>query len=78
MKEIYIRYLRIQKRHFLYARYNANLSPEGLEGLGLGHINSTHVREMDSVKYINELREVGESCCAGSFFRTFLVLLYND
>lgn len=47
------------KKHFLYARYNADLSRQGLDDLGLQHINSHHVREMDSVLYIDELREVG-------------------
>ncbi len=49
------------KRHFLYARYNADLSQEALNDIGLRHIESDHVREMDSVKYINELREVGKA-----------------
>jgi hypothetical protein len=49
------------KRHFLYVRYNADLSPEGLKNMKLSHINSDHVREMDSVKYLNELREVGQA-----------------
>ena len=48
------------KRQFLYARYNADLSTEGLEAVGLSHIDSDHVREMDSIKYIDELREVGK------------------
>ncbi len=48
------------KREFIYTRYNADLSEEGLKKMGLNHINSDHVREMDSVKYINELREVGK------------------
>ena len=47
------------KRHFLYARYNVDLSPEGLSALGLGNINSDHVRQMDSVQYINDLKTVG-------------------
>ena len=47
-------------RHFLYARYNADLGREGLDAVGLSNIDSDHVREMDSVKYINELREVGK------------------
>ena len=47
-------------RHFLYARYNADLSREGLDAVGLNLIDSDHVREMDSVKYINELQEVGK------------------
>lgn len=48
-------------RHFTYARYNADLSEEGLEKAGLGHIDSDNVREMDSTKYIPELREVGRA-----------------
>lgn len=49
------------KKHFLYTRYNADLSEEGLAGLGLSHINSEHVREMDSVKYIHQLETVGKA-----------------
>ena len=47
------------KRHFLYARYNVDLSPEGLSALGLSNINSDHVRQMDSVQYIDDLQTVG-------------------
>jgi hypothetical protein len=46
-------------RHFSYVRYNADLSEEGLLRAGLGHINSDEVRQMDSVKHIRQLREVG-------------------
>ena len=49
------------KRHFLYTRYNADLGQEALNKLGLNHIKSEQVREMDSVKYINELQEVGRA-----------------
>lgn len=49
------------KRHFLYARYNADLSQEALNEIGLSHIKSDNVREMDSIKYIPELREVGSA-----------------
>ncbi len=48
-------------KHFTYARYNADLSEEGLQRAGLAHIDSDHVREMDSVKYIPQLREVGRT-----------------
>lgn len=47
-------------RHFSYVRYNADLSENGLADLGLAHIESEHVRQMDSVKYMPELREVGK------------------
>ena len=46
-------------RQFLYARYNADLSQQGLDKMGLSHIVSDEVRQMDSVKYIDKLREVG-------------------
>jgi uncharacterized protein len=49
------------KRHFLYARYNADLSQEGLDDIGLNNIKSDHVREMDSVKYIDQLQTVGKA-----------------
>jgi hypothetical protein len=49
------------KRHFSYVRYNADLSIKGLEDLGLPHIDSDDVRQMDSVKYIPQLREVGKA-----------------
>ncbi len=45
-------------RHFSYVRYNADLSEEGLRELGLGHIESDRVRQMDSVECIEELSEV--------------------
>jgi hypothetical protein len=48
-------------KHFLYARYNADLSSQGLKEIGLNHIDSDEVREMDSVKYIPQLREVGKA-----------------
>ncbi len=47
-------------RHFLYARYNADLSREGLDEMGFTNIDSDHVREMDSVLYIDQLRQVGQ------------------
>ena len=49
------------KRHFLYARYNADLSEEGLQAMNLSNIDSDHVRQMDSVKYIDDLQTVGKA-----------------
>lgn len=48
-------------KHFIYTRYNADLSDIGLKEIGLSHIDSDEVREMDSVKYIPQLREVGRA-----------------
>ncbi len=49
-------------RHFRYVRYNADLSANGLKEMGLGHIDSDEIREMDSVKNIKQLREIGRVC----------------
>jgi uncharacterized protein len=46
---------------FTYLRYNAELSTEGLERLGLGHLKPEHVQQMDSVTHIAEMREVGQA-----------------
>src|SRR5213593_2183041 len=46
---------------FTYARYNAELSREGLDALGLEHIKPVHVQQMDSVDHIGEMQEVGRA-----------------
>lgn len=46
---------------FSYVRYNPDVTPQGLRNLGLGHIKSSTVRVMDSVKYIDEMRQVGQA-----------------
>jgi predicted acylesterase/phospholipase RssA len=46
-------------RRFLYARYNADLSREGLDALGLNDIKPKNVQKLDSVDYIPDLRKVG-------------------
>jgi hypothetical protein len=46
---------------FTYVRYNAELSREGLDALGLEHINPVHVQQMDSVDHIAEMQEVGQT-----------------
>jgi hypothetical protein len=46
---------------FTYVRYNAELSRDGLDALGLEHINSVHVQQMDSVDHIGEMQEVGQT-----------------
>jgi uncharacterized protein len=48
-------------KHFLYVRYNADLSEKGLQDISLSHIDSDDVRKMDSVKFIPQLREVGST-----------------
>lgn len=46
---------------FTYLRYNAELSQDGLQRLGVGHLKPEHVQQMDSVDHIAEMREVGRA-----------------
>jgi predicted acylesterase/phospholipase RssA len=46
-------------RKFLYARYNADLSREGLDAMGLHDIKPENVQKLDSIEYISDLRRVG-------------------
>ncbi|GGW37117.1 patatin-like phospholipase family protein [Arenibacter certesii] len=48
-----------ENKDFLYVRYNADLSEEGLKALGLGHIDPEKVGKMDSVKHMKDLQLVG-------------------
>jgi patatin-like phospholipase/acyl hydrolase len=46
---------------FTYTRYNAELSREGLDALGLNEIEPVHVQQMDSIKHIDEMQLVGRA-----------------
>lgn len=46
---------------FTYLRYNAELTREGLDSLGLLHIKPEKVQKLDSVEHIGELQEVGKA-----------------
>jgi hypothetical protein len=46
---------------FLYARYNAELTPEGLADLGLPDVDPKNVSKLDSVEFIDDLRRVGRA-----------------
>jgi uncharacterized protein len=46
-------------KSFLYSRYNAELTPAGLEELGLAHLDATEVRKMDAVDRVGDLEEIG-------------------
>jgi hypothetical protein len=46
---------------FTYARYNAELSAEGLAELGLAGMNPGYVQQMDSVEHIAEMQQVGRA-----------------
>jgi hypothetical protein len=49
---------------FTYVRYNADLSPQGLEALGLGTIKPEKVQKLDAVDALDDLRRIG-SAAAG-------------
>lgn len=51
----------VSPKLFTYVRYNAELTTEGLKKLGLPQINPEHVQQLDSVKYIPELQQVGQA-----------------
>ncbi|WP_434620593.1 patatin-like phospholipase family protein [Arthrobacter sp. A5] len=49
----------LDPRLFTYLRYDADVSREGLDALGLSDIRPEHVQRLDSVDYIGELRRTG-------------------
>jgi hypothetical protein len=51
-------------RSFLYARYNAELSHQGLQKMGLGDIDAAKVGQLDSVAHIDDLSRVGRKLAA--------------
>jgi hypothetical protein len=48
-------------RAFLYARYNAELSKEGLAAMGLGDIRPKDVQQLDSVEHVDKLSRIGKA-----------------
>ena len=46
---------------FRYARYNAELTSEGLKALGCGDIEPTSVQQLDSVAAIDDLQWIGKA-----------------
>lgn len=44
---------------FTYLRYDPDVTADGLKALGLSNIKPETVQMMDSVKYVNEIQEVG-------------------
>lgn len=51
----------LAQRLFTYARYNAELSREGLDALGLNDIVPVDVQQLDSVAHVKELQRVGKA-----------------
>jgi hypothetical protein len=48
-------------KDFLYVRYNADLTANGLRELGLGDIDANKVLKMDAVDRMDELRQIGRA-----------------
>ncbi|CAN5209073.1 hypothetical protein BH23BAC1_BH23BAC1_32980 [soil metagenome] len=48
-------------KHFIYVRYNVELSKSGLEEIGIKNINPEPLRELDSTKHLKDLSEVGKA-----------------
>lgn len=51
----------LESKLFTYVRYNAELTGEGLKKLGLGEIEPKDVQQMDSVKSMNKLKDIGQA-----------------
>ena len=48
-------------RHFLYARYNADLSDAGLKTLGVPQVDTASIQKMDAVGNIPILLDIGRA-----------------
>jgi hypothetical protein len=62
-------------RHFLYARYNADLSAGGLTAAGFASVNAAAIQKMDAVENMETLLAIGQKASAavsaahwGSFY----------
>lgn len=51
----------VDPKLFTYVRYNAELTREGLNALGLADIDPRHVQKLDSVEHKHELQRVGQA-----------------
>jgi hypothetical protein len=58
-------------RAFLYARYNADLSRDGLKALGLRDLDPEKVQKLDSVEFIGDLARVGKTVAQQVQMRDF-------
>jgi Patatin-like phospholipase len=62
-------------RHFLYARYNADLSDAGLKSLGFLQVDASRIQKMDAVENIPVLAQIGRAaakCVETDHFGSFL------
>jgi len=58
-------------RAFLYARYNADISPDGIKAMGLTGIDTGRIGKMDAVDQIDSLRRIGRKAAEQVNIRAF-------
>jgi len=51
----------VDPKLFTYLRYDVPLTPEGLRGIGCGHIDPGHVTSLSDTEVLGELREIGQA-----------------
>jgi hypothetical protein len=51
----------VQPKLFTYLRYNAELTREGLDALGLPEIKPEDVQKLDSTDHISDLQQIGQA-----------------
>lgn len=51
----------VSPKLFTYARYNAELTREGLDKLGLPNVEPKDVQALDSIEHLNDLQRIGEA-----------------
>ncbi|MGH7930126.1 MAG: patatin-like phospholipase family protein, partial [Candidatus Binatia bacterium] len=51
----------VQPKLFTYLRYNAELTREGLNSMGLNDIEPAKVQQLDSIEFIADLQRVGRA-----------------
>lgn len=51
----------LDEKLFRYARYNAELTPEGLKTLGCDDVDPASVQKLDSIDALESLQRVGEA-----------------
>jgi hypothetical protein len=54
----------VEKKLFRYARYNAELTAEGLKALGCEDVDPIKVQKLDSVDSIDDLQRIGRAVAA--------------
>jgi hypothetical protein len=51
-------------KQFTYARYDPDVTAEGLRALGLADVHPEHVQLMDSVEFVGDILRVGQTFAA--------------